>query len=258
MLRIENLTISVGNERGKKVIVKDFSLHVNFGEVHVLFGPNGSGKSTITNAILGYPGYNIESGTIKFKGKDITNLPITERAKMGIGVVFQYPPSIRGITLNDMANVCLGRKAKDIDARTRSVAQKLRAKKFLNRDVNYGFSGGEKKRAEVLQVLLQEPDFLLLDEPDSGVDVENVELIGKILNKFLQKDEPPIKRKRSGLIITHMGYILNFINTDRAHVLCEGRYLCSGETKEILDEIMRHGFDKCITTCLVDVKEGGA
>ncbi|MHA1371302.1 MAG: ABC transporter ATP-binding protein [Promethearchaeota archaeon] len=255
MLYIENLSVSVGSGNNKKRILKDFSLHIENGEVHVLFGPNGSGKSTLVNCILGFPGYSVDGGRIIFKGKKINNLPINERIKLGIGVVFQYPPVIRGVRLNDMANLCLGQKSDDIDQRTLKMAKELNVEKLLEREVNYGFSGGEKKRAEVLQVLLQDPDFLILDEPDSGVDVENVELLGKKLNEFFQRDKKQPFRKKSGLIITHLGYILNFIEADRAHVMCEGYNVCSGHPKEILNEIMKNGFEECGKTCLMKVKE---
>ncbi|MHA1679797.1 MAG: ABC transporter ATP-binding protein [Promethearchaeota archaeon] len=258
MLHIEDLCVSVPSGSGKKEILKNLNLHVGKGEVHVLFGPNGSGKSTLVGAILGLPGYNVEKGTIQFKGRDVIPMGIDERVRLGLGVVFQYPPSIRGIKLNDMANLVLKQKGNGTSDVTMKRATELNVSQFLNRDVNYGFSGGEKKRAEVLQILLQNPDFLLLDEPDSGVDVENVELLGKNLNDFLQRDELPGRRKKSGLIITHLGFILNFIDTDRAHVMCEGNLLCSGKPKEILDEIMANGFDKCARTCLLDAKMEGA
>ncbi|MBD3186782.1 ATP-binding cassette domain-containing protein [Candidatus Bathyarchaeota archaeon] len=255
MLHIENLTVSVGNGGSRKAILKDLNLHISEGEVHVLFGPNGSGKSTLVSAILGLPGYNVERGTIKFKGQDITGMSIDERVNMGIGVVFQYPPAIRGIKLNDIANLALKRKSHEVATETRSLASRLNVDQFLQRDVNLGFSGGEKKRSEVMQIMLQDPDFLLLDEPDSGVDVENVQLLGNELSEFLQREEIPNKRRKAGLIITHLGFMLNYIDTDRAHVMCEGNLLCSGKPKEILDAILENGFDKCVKTCLVNTQE---
>ena len=256
MIDIKDLNVSVKNGKKKRMVLKDFSLHIANGEVDVLFGPNGSGKTSLVHTILGFPGYTVESGKIIFNDVDITNLPINERAQMGIGCVMQYPPAIRGITLNDMANLVLGKKkSRDISQKTSDFASKLNVTDFLTRDVNYGFSGGEKKRAEVLQAILQDPMFLVLDEPDSGVDVENVEIIGRILNRFLQRDESPHKRKKSGLIITHLGYLLNFIKTDRAHVMCEGQNLCSGASKEIYEHILEKGFDECVNACLIDVRE---
>ncbi|MHA1793877.1 MAG: ABC transporter ATP-binding protein [Promethearchaeota archaeon] len=254
MLHIKDLTVAVKAGNEEKIILQDLSLHVNEGEVHVLFGPNGSGKSTLVGAILGQPHYIIKRGEILFKGQDITKMSIDERINLGIGVVFQYPPAIRGITLNDIANFILKKNNGEIAPETKVLAAELSLTHFLERDINYGYSGGEKKRAEVMQILLQKPDFLLLDEPDSGVDVENVELLGKKLNNFFQRDERPIHRKRAGLIITHLGFILNFIDSDRAHVMCEGQLLCSGKPKEILEEILTNGFDKCARTCLLDAR----
>ncbi|HME53082.1 MAG TPA: ABC transporter ATP-binding protein [Candidatus Lokiarchaeia archaeon] len=261
MLDIRNLTVAVGDNKadGHKTILKDLSLNVEDGEVHVIFGPNGSGKTTLVQTLLGYPGYTIEEGTITFNGTDITTLSINERANLGLGVVFQYPPAVRGVKLNDMANLVSGHKGSDeIFDETAEYAKKLNMTEFLNRDVNHGFSGGEKKRAEVLQVLLQSPQMLLLDEPDSGVDVENVEIIGRMLNKFLQRDLKPMARKKSAIIITHLGYLLNFVKTDRAHVLCNGQFLCSGDSKEIYENILKNGFDKCENSCLYSVREEDA
>jgi Fe-S cluster assembly ATP-binding protein len=256
VLDIRNLSVSVGEGKDRKPILKDLSLHVEDGEVHVIFGPNGSGKTTLVQALLGYPGYTIESGKIEINGTDITKLPINERVALGLGVVFQYPPAVRGIKLNDMANLVLKKKdADDVLPETADYAKRLNMQSFLQRDVNYGFSGGEKKRAEVLQILLQNPNLLLLDEPDSGVDVENVEIIGRLLSKFLQRDLKPMARKKSAVIITHLGYLLNFIKTDRAHVLCNGQFLCSGDPKEIYENILKNGFDKCENSCLYSVRE---
>jgi Fe-S cluster assembly ATP-binding protein len=256
MLDIKDLTVSVSQGAEKKTILQEFSLHVDTGEVHVLFGPNGSGKTTLAQTILGYPGYTIDAGSIEFDGVDITNMPINERINLGLGAVFQYPPSIRGVRLNDMANLALKFKESDeVRPETAELARRLNVESFLQRDVNYGFSGGEKKRAEVLQVMLQDPKFLLLDEADSGVDVENVEIIGRLLNKFLQRDERPAKRKKSALIITHIGYLLNFIKTDRAHVLCAGQLLCSGHAKEIYETILKNGFEQCQNACLIEARQ---
>nr|MDO8083510.1 ABC transporter ATP-binding protein [Candidatus Sigynarchaeum springense] len=256
MLDIRNLSVSVGDGKERKQVLKELSLHVEDGEVHVIFGPNGSGKTTLVQTLLGYPGYMVESGKIEINGEDITKLPINERVARGLGVVFQYPPAVRGIKLNDMANLVLKKKdVVDILPETLDWANRLNMQSFLQRGVNLGFSGGEKKRAEVLQILLQNPSLLLLDEPDSGVDVENVEIIGRLLNKFLQRDLKPQARKKAAIIITHLGYLLNFIKSDRAHVLCDGQFLCSGDPKEIYENILKNGFDKCQNSCLFSARE---
>ena len=148
----------------------------------------------------------------------------------------------------------------EADEEILKLAEKLRFdENFLRRDVNLGFSGGETKRAEILQILLQNPDFILFDEPDSGVDIENVELIGEVINEMLQRGERPSVRKRSALIITHTGFIFNYVRADRAHVLLNGKIACSGIPDEIINQIMKGGFEKCIRECLGEgAEEGGA
>lgn len=262
ILRIENLTISVGNGRR---ILNNFNLNIDKGEVHILLGPNGTGKSTLIYSILGYPGYKIEAGKIYFKGKDITDLPTEERVLMGMGALFQHPPKVKGVKLKKIVNVCGERLEKmielgsvkadqkliagctDIDDQTLKLAEKMNFPlEFLDRDVNVGFSGGEIKRSEIMQMMALKPDFMMFDEPDSGVDIENVELIGKTIRELLQRDENPAKQTRSGLIITHLAYILKFIGkVDRAHVLINGRIACSGNAEEIISRIMKYGFDEC-------------
>jgi Fe-S cluster assembly ATP-binding protein len=261
MLRIENLTVRIED----RYILKNFNLNLDAGEVHVLLGPNGSGKSTLIYTILGYPNYKVESGKIYFKGKEITNLPTNERVLMGMGVLFQHPPKVTGVKLKRLVNVCGERREKriemgletdlpgldagcvDLDDQTIKLAQKMRFPlSFLERDVNVGFSGGEVKRSEILQMMALRPDLMMFDEPDSGVDVENVELMGKVMRELLQRDEIPSKQKKSGLIITHLGYILQFLGRlDRAHILIDGKIACSGNSDVIIKSIMKHGFDEC-------------
>jgi Fe-S cluster assembly ATP-binding protein len=123
--------------------------------------------------------------------------------------------------------------------------------KFLERDVNLGFSGGEVKRSEILQLLAQKPDFIMFDEPDSGVDIENVELLAEEINILLDKDKKPGRREKSGLLITHLGYILNFVAADTAHVLMDGKIACSGNPSEIIEDIRKEGFHGCVECCKV-------
>ncbi|MHA1727828.1 MAG: ABC transporter ATP-binding protein [Promethearchaeota archaeon] len=267
ILRIENLTVSVenGSNGSKKEILKNFSLNIEQGEVHVLLGPNGSGKSTLIYTLLGYPGFNIESGKIIFKGRELNGIPTHKRIMMGMGVLFQHPPKISGVKLKKILNICGKQKellikngiipledplmegCKDIDEQTIRLAEKMRFPlNFLDRDVNIGFSGGEVKRSEIMQMMALKPDFMLFDEPDSGVDVENVELIGKVMRELLQRDLVPKNQTRSGLIITHLAYILKFLGKlDRAHVLLNGSIICSGNPEIIMDTIMKFGFDEC-------------
>jgi Fe-S cluster assembly ATP-binding protein len=235
MLRIENLTVGVAG----RTITRNLSLEVGRGEVHVLFGPNGSGKSTLIKAILGFSDYKVLSGRIYFNDRDITDMPVNERAKLGIGVAFQSPPSIRGVKLRDMISSLSHHKDE-----AAGLATKLNfPPEFLSRELNVDFSGGEVKRSEILQLLAQEPDFLLLDEPDSGVDVENLERIGRILNDFLDS--------RTGLMITHMGHILRYVNATKGHVIVNGAIACSGEPVKLLSQILHEGYgwcEKCLAT----------
>ena len=244
LLEIENLAVEVGGKR----VLKDINLSIAEGETHVLLGPNGAGKSTLFLTILGFPQYNVVNGTIKFKGQDITDLTTAERVQLGIGVSFQSPPSIRGVSVRDLLKI---ESHQDIDEelnpRMKQLADQLKfSDEFLDRDVNFGFSGGEVKRSEILQLLAQMPDFTMFDEPDSGVDIENVELLASEIGTLLDKDKPQGSRIRSGLLITHLGYILNFVSADKAHVLMDGKISCSGNPTEILEDIRKNGFNGCV------------
>ena len=247
MLEIKDLTVEV---EGKEII-RDLHLNIEEGEVHVLFGPNGCGKTTLLMTLLGFPSYKVTRGRITFKGVDITNLPTNERVKLGMGMSFQHPPEIRGVKLGDMVNIAQGRKEEEIDENVIALAKRLNISiDFLNRDVNLGFSGGEVKRSEILQLLAQAPDFIMFDEPDSGVDVENIELIGKIMSELLDRNKMPSKREKSGLIITHSGSIMRHIKADRAHVMLGGRIACSGMPDEITKNVMETGFERCVELCV--------
>ena len=244
LLEIENLAVEVGGKR----VLKDINLSIDEGETHVLLGPNGAGKSTLFLTILGFPQYNVVKGTIKFKGQDITDLSTAERVKLGIGVSFQTPPSIRGVSVRDLLKIESHQDMdEDLNPRMKELAKQLKfSDEFLDRDVNFGFSGGEVKRSEILQLLAQMPDFTMFDEPDSGVDIENVELLASEIGTLLDKDKPQGNRVRSGLLITHLGYILNFVSADKAHVLMDGRISCSGNPTEILEDIRKNGFNGCV------------
>ena len=233
ILKLENLSVEVAG----KSVLEDVNLEIPKGEVHVLFGPNGSGKTSLIMAILGFSNYHIVSGKIWFNEIDITHMPINERVKLGIGVAFQNPPAIRGVKLGDIIHAFID-KGTDAEQRERKLTKTTNIpSEFLSRDLNLGFSGGELKRSEILQVLAQKPGFVMLDEPDSGVDVENLELVGKILDNFL--------KKRSGLLITHLGYILRYVDADKAHVLLDKTIVCSGKTTEILSHILKEGYKWC-------------
>ncbi|MEM2920917.1 MAG: ABC transporter ATP-binding protein [Candidatus Bathyarchaeia archaeon] len=239
MLDIVNLHVEV---EGKKVL-NGICLSIEPGEAHVLLGPNGSGKTTLVNAIMGNPKVRILDGRIYFKGKDITGLPTHERVRMGIGVAFQHPPSIKGVKLKALLDKLSSKLDKDVDLE--SVASLVGMQGLLDREVNVGFSGGELKKSEVLQLLVQSPDLALFDEPDSGVDVENLVVIANAINELCEMNAKPSARNKSALLITHLSYILKYVKADRAHVLIDGRIACSGKPGEIMNEIIEHGFGRC-------------
>jgi Fe-S cluster assembly ATP-binding protein len=231
LLEVKNLSVEV---EGKKIL-KNVSFAVNEKEVVCLFGPNGAGKSTLLYTLIGYPGYKVVEGEIIFKGKVINELPVNERVELGLGIAFQHPPKLIGVKLKDLLALIARNSANN---ELEKLSERLKMIDFLQRDVNFGFSGGEMKRAEILQLAALKPDLLLLDEPDSGVDVENVELLGKEINNLL--------KDRAGLIITHIGYILNFIRADRAIVLYEGQIACQGDPFKILKDIKDKGYKACL------------
>ncbi|MEM0050785.1 MAG: ABC transporter ATP-binding protein [Candidatus Bathyarchaeia archaeon] len=233
ILEIRDLSVEVSGRR----VLDNVNLQIPEGEVHVLFGPNGSGKSSLVMTLLGFPAYKVVSGRIFFKGKDITDLPTNERVKMGISVAFQHPPTIRGVKLGQILRHLMSDEKKIID-----LFNKVKfPQSFLERDINLGFSGGEIKKSEILQVLAHGGDLIVLDEPDSGVDVENLRILGSVINEML--------RDRSALIITHLGVIFQYVNADMAHVLLNGTIVCSGSPTKILGQILNEGYawcEKCI------------
>lgn len=232
MLKVEELTVEVDG----KLVLRDINLEVPKGEVHVLFGPNGSGKSSLIMSILGFPAYRVVSGRILFKGQDITSLPINERVKLGLGVAFQNPPTIRGVKLREVLERLVSQGGRY--SSLRELAETLNFPlDFMERDLNLGFSGGEMKKSEVIQILAQNPDFVILDEPDSGVDVENLQLIGKVIKKMIEG--------KSALLITHLGYILHYVDADEAHVILDGTIVCSGRPLKILSQILNEGYAWC-------------
>lgn len=235
-------------------ILHDVNLHIKQGEVHVLFGPNGTGKSTLIGAVMGFARYKITAGSIYFKGRNITDLSVDERARLGIGVMIQRPPTLRGLSVREMVQIC-GKNQVEVE----ELAKKTNMVEFLPRGVNEGFSGGEIKRSELLQLMAQQPDLVMLDEPESGVDIENIAVVGQAANYILErgprKNGKTIKqrhadRQKSGLIITHTGHILEYVPTDIAHVMYQGTLSCSGNPQEMLACIHEKGYEECINCAL--------
>lgn len=238
MLEISDLHVEVGG----KEILHDINLNIRDGETHVLMGPNGSGKSTLLMAIMGFSTFNIREGTIRFKGEDVTQMPVHERALRGMGIMFQRPPTISGLKLGKLLAATSKKKEDEILALARTVNMD----QFLSRDINKGFSGGEIKRSEILQLMMQNPDFVMLDEPESGVDLENIHLLGARIGNLLEKEVQIVNRKKSGLIITHTGYILDYVDANIGHVMCDGEIKCHGSPREILKEIKERGYKECL------------
>lgn len=249
MLVIEDLKVQLG----ERTILTHIDLEIRPGETHVLFGPNGSGKTSLLMTIMGYPQYRVMEGKIFFKGVDITALPIDERARMGIGMSYQRPPTIHGLKTRQIVQLCSQGKAA-----VETLATQVNFQGFLERDVNAGFSGGEIKRSELLQLMAQDPDLVLFDEPESGVDLENITLVGNTIARLLQKDNGAVvstgktkmqkKRERTkmGLIITHTGHILDYVAADKGQVLFDGRLSCVSNPREILRCIGQSGYEECV------------
>jgi len=247
MLNIEDLQVELAG----KIILHHIDLEIRLGETHILFGPNGSGKTSLLMTIMGYPQYRAVSGKITFKGEDITHAPIHERANLGIGMSYQRPPTIHGLKTRQMVKICAGG---DVDEE--GLAAHVNFAQFLDRDVNAGFSGGEIKRSELLQLMAQDPDLMLFDEPESGVDLENIAILGEAINRLLNKrishhsaqtpKEIREHREESGLIITHTGHILNYLEADVGHVLYNGSLGCDGNPREILHCLEELGYEECI------------
>ena len=201
--------------------------------------------------IMAYPQYTVTGGKILFKGEDITHMPIDERAQLGIGVSYQRPPTIHGVKTKQMVQIC----AKgEVDAE--ALAAKVNFSEFLERDINAGFSGGEIKRSELLQLMAQDADILLFDEPESGVDLENISLIGNTISELLQRDfklntEKSRKklheeRTKKGLIITHTVFILDYVTADKGQLLYNGELTCASNPREIFTCISEVGYEECV------------
>ncbi len=248
MLQIKDLHVTVGD----KEVLRGIDLHIDAGETFILFGPNGSGKTTLLMALMGFGDYTVTKGSIVFKGQDITHAPIYERARLGIGMSFQRPPTIPGLKTRHLVGMC----ARDREVDVEGMAREVNFDTFLERDINAGFSGGEIKRSELLQLMAQAPDLVLFDEPESGVDLENMVLIGKTARRLLGGGLTPrpdqsmkeIKNRlrTAGLIITHTGYILDYINADRGQVMYNGHLCCEARPRDILDHVGRYGYQECV------------
>lgn len=245
MLEVKDLHVTVD---GKKIL-KGLTLAIGQGEVHAIMGPNGSGKSTLSYVLAGRPGYEVTSGSITFRGRNLLGTKAEERAAAGIFLALQYPVEIPGVTTMNFLRTAVNEQAKargepEIDAATflkqiRAVAAKLSMNdEMLKRAVNVGFSGGEKKRNEVLQMAMLKPHLAVLDETDSGLDIDALKLVAEGVNALRAPD-------RSFLVITHYQRLLNHIVPDRVHVLAAGRIVKSGGP-ELAHELEARGYDDIV------------
>lgn len=237
LLTIRNLHAGV---EGREIL-KGLSLTVNKGEVHVLLGPNGSGKSTLMNIIMGHPKYQVTDGEMTFESEDLTSMPTFERTRHGLFLSFQTPEEIPGITVENMLRTAkqavTGKKVKIVafKKKLKKAMEQLQMKpEYADRYLNVGFSGGEKKRTEILQLLMLQPKLALLDETDSGLDVDAVQIVSKGVSAFHNEDNACI-------IITHNARILSELKVDQVHVLLNGRIVEEGGA-DLIDEINRKGF----------------
>ena len=242
MLDIKNLSASVD---GKKIL-DGFDLKIKSGEVHAIMGPNGSGKSTLANVLTGKNGYEVE-GQILYQGKDLLTLPIEERAQKGLFMAFQYPLEISGVNTNNFLKTSLNtvrkvRGLKELDSLDflnliKTKIKKLKIdEKMLNRQLNVGFSGGEKKKNEILQMTILEPKLAILDETDSGLDIDAMKIVADGVNSLRSKD-------RSFLIITHYQRLLDYIKPDFVHILVDGKVAKTG-CSELALELEKVGYEE--------------
>ena len=242
MLEIKNIPAQID----EKSILKGINLDIKPGEVHAIMGPNGSGKSTLASVIAGKEEYEIEEGSILFEGKDIGELSVEERAHQGVFLSFQYPVEIPGVTVTNFIKTALNetRKAKGLeDMPASEMLKRIREKselleidrKFLSRSLNEGFSGGEKKRNEIFQMAMLEPKLAILDETDSGLDIDALRIVANGVNKLKTKDN-------AVLVITHYQRLLDYIVPDFVHVLYDGKIVKSGG-KELAFELEEKGYD---------------
>jgi Fe-S cluster assembly ATP-binding protein len=238
MLKIENLHVEIdGNE-----IVKGLDLEVGRGEIHAIMGPNGSGKSTLANVLMGHPRYEITDGSVTFEGEDVLELEPDERAKMGMFLAFQYPSEVPGVSVANFLRTAVN-SVREEELSPMAMYKLLQEKmavmrmdpKFAERYLNEGFSGGEKKRNEILQMLMLQPKLAIMDETDSGLDIDALQVVARGVNEMRVPEF-------SAVVITHYQRILRYIEPDRVHVMLDGRIVTSGG-RELAEELEEKGYD---------------
>ena len=241
ILKIEGLHVNVG----EKEILKGVDLEVKRGEIHALMGPNGSGKSTLSNALMGHPTYTITAGKISFNGEDVTQMPTDEKARKGMFMAFQYPVAIPGVTVtNFLRSITKARQGVEMAARdfrkfmSETMAGLAIDPGFAKRYVNDGFSGGEKKRLEILQMAMLKPELAILDETDSGLDIDALRIVCDGINRTFSPE-------MGMLIITHYQRMLNYTKPHVVHIFVEGRIVATGGS-ELVETLEKEGYDRYI------------
>ena len=242
ILKIEDLTVSIDD----KVILNDFNLEIKSGEIHAIMGPNGTGKSTLTKVIMGDKNYKIVKGKIYYNDKVINDMPVNERAKLGIFLGMQMPMAIEGVSNADFLRTALREKeGKDFKLlsfvrEVEKLTEKLHMNpEMIHRGINDGFSGGERKKNEILQMNILKPNIVLLDEIDSGLDVDSLKLVGESVMDYYKESKPAI------LLVTHYQRLLDYIEPDFIHIMKDGKIILSGD-KTLALKIEQDGYDKVL------------
>ena len=238
MLKIEDLQVEIDGQE----IVKGLDLEVGKGEIHAIMGPNGSGKSTLANVLMGHPRYEVTGGSITFQGEDVFELEPDERAKLGMFLAFQYPSEVPGVSVANFLRTAVN-SVREEELSPMEMYRLLQEKmsimqmdpKFAERYLNEGFSGGEKKRNEILQMLMLDPKLAIMDETDSGLDIDALQVVARGVNELRGPEF-------SAVIITHYQRILRYIEPDHVHVMLDGRLVTSGG-KELAEELEEKGYD---------------
>ena len=249
-LKIKDLTATINN----KTILKDFNLEIKPGEIHAIMGPNGTGKSTLTKVIMGDPNYKIVKGEIYFDDIKISDLPVYERARLGIFLGMQMPMEIEGVSNADFLRTAL--RSKDENFKLYSFIKELDKtvedlkmnKDMVHRGINEGFSGGERKKNEILQMHILKPNVVMLDEIDSGLDVDSLKIVGNSVMDYYKEEKPAI------LLVTHYQRLLDYIKPDFVHIMSSGKIVKSGDA-HLVKEIEQNGYENLSETSTSVIKE---
>jgi len=250
ILKIQNLTVKVSN----KTILKDFNLEIKSGEIHAIMGPNGTGKSTLTKVIMGDPNYKIVSGDIYFNDIKLNDLKVDDRARLGVFLGMQMPYEIEGVSNADFLRTALRSKdenfklfnfIKELDKEIENLKMNP---EMIHRGINEGFSGGERKKNEILQMHILKPDVVMLDEIDSGLDIDSLKIVGNSVMEYYNEKKPAI------LLVTHYQRLLDYIKPNFVHIMMDGKIIKSGDAS-LVKTIEKEGYDKIKKSSTTIIKE---